>query len=300
VADDLHTTADAAPASAGTATWRGLWLDTTSYDQLLAALTVAANRTEADLDCAACAQGRCADPHHREPATQVRAWRGLAQKLANTASTGMGAAAAPAGVVFDPDAARQWLADGAADEFGIDESFTTVELTIAAGLEDLLGALAYNTEPQVWATQPPLDGVLAWRTADGDGVDGGAILTADLRFGDHTVRLATCHQAHDEFVDDEATSGIDAAIEALAHVAQLVNREVAGLLAATATRPPAGYTVVGVWMNDQPIPVGVIAGEHQVHDGDATEFEQGLWATSVAAPDSSTAQQRAVDEMREG
>ena len=277
---------------------RGLWLDTAQHEQLLAALTVAADRTSDDLGCVDCDERTCTNPGHHEPAATIRQWRGLAQQL--TAVTfAAGAGTVPPAVVFDPDAARAWLHDGAAEEFGIDDSFTTTELTIAGGLEDLLIALADNAEPDVWTTRAPLTGVLLWRTADGDGVDGGAVLIADLRFDNHQVRLATHHQAHDEFVDDEATSGgIGAAIEALGTVADLVNREVAALLAATATQLPRQYTVVGVWHADEPIPVGVIAGEHPVGGGDATAFEQGLWATSVAAPDSTTARQLAVDEMR--
>ena len=245
-----------------------------------------------------CDERACTNPGHREPAATIRQWRGLAQQLTAVTFAAGTVVTAPPTVVFDPDAARAWLLDGAADVFGIDESFTTTELTIAGGLEDLLIALADNAEPDVWTTRAPLTGVLLWRTADGDGVDGGAVLTADLRFGSHQVRLATHHQAHDEFVDDEATSGIDAAVEALGTVADLVNREVAALLAATAAQLPQQYTVVGVWHGDEPIPVGVIAGEHPVGDGDTTAFEQGLWATSVAAPDSTTARQLAVDEMR--
>jgi hypothetical protein len=274
---------------------RGLWLDTTQHEQLLAALTVAADRASDDLGCVACDEHTCTSPAHREPAATIRQWRGLAQQL--TAVT-FGTGAAPPAVVFDSDYARAWLRDGAAEEFGIDESFSTTELTIAGGLEDLLIALADNAEPAVWTIRAPLTGVLLWRTADGDGVDGGAVLTADLRFGNHQIRLATRHRAYDEFVDDAATSGIDAAVEALGTVADLVNREVAALLAATAADLPHQYTVVGVWQEDQPIPVGVIAGEHPVHDGDATAFAQGLWATSVTAPDSTTAQQLAVAEMR--
>jgi len=201
--------------------------------------------------------------------------------------------------VYHPDAARAWLLDWAADEFGIDDEFTTVELIIAGGLEDLLAALGDNAVPEVWATHPPVVGVFVWRTADGDGVDGGAAIVADLCIADHTVLLTADHLGHDEFVGDEATSGIDAAVEVLGHVADLVNHTVAGLLAATAPQLPNAYTVIGVWQEDEPIPVGVIAGEHPVHDGDERAFPQGRWATSVTAPDSTTAQQLAVAEMRE-
>jgi hypothetical protein len=157
-------------------------------------------------------------------------------------------------VAYNRDPAQRWLTEWAAAEFGIDESFSTVEVIIVARLEDLLRALAWNTEPEVWATRPPLACVQLWRTADGDGVDGGAMITADLRFGEHTVRIGTRHQGFDDFVHDQATSGVDAAVEALGHVADLVNREVAVLLEATAVRPPASYTVIGVFSDNEPIP----------------------------------------------
>jgi hypothetical protein len=285
---NLDTTA----ASAGADVMRGLWLDTGQHDQLIAALTAAASRTDVTLDCVACAEGTCTDPDHHEPTATFRQWRGLAQKLA-----ALRAGAKPVAVTYHPDAARGWLTEWAADEFGIDESFNTVEVSIVARLENLLRALACNAEPDVWATHPPLECVQLWRTADGDGVDGGAMITADLRFGERTVRIGTRHQGFDDFVNDEATSGIDAAVEALGHVANLVNREVAGLLEATAVRPPAAYTVIGIWANHEPIPVAVIVGDHQVHDG-ATVFEGGLWTTSVLAADSTTAQQLAVAQMR--
>jgi hypothetical protein len=287
VTDDANL--DATPAAAV----RGLWLDTGQHDHLLAALTVAASRTDDDLDCVACDEDTCTDPDHNEPTVKIRQWRGLAQKLA-----ALRCGTEPVAVAYDRDAARRWLTERAADEFGIDESLSTVEVTVVARLEDLLGALAWNAEPQVWATRPALECVQLWRTADGDGVDGGAVITADLRLGERTGRIGTRHQGFDDFIDDEATSGVDAAVETLGHIADLVNREVAVLLEATAVRPPAAYTVIGVWSDNEPIPVAVIVGEHQVHDG-ATVVEHGLWSTSVLAPDSTTAQQLAVAQLRQ-
>jgi hypothetical protein len=130
-------------------------------------------------------------------------------------------------VVFDPEAARRWLADGAATGSGINESFSTVNLTIAAGLDDLLRALDDEPEPQVWAVHPPATRVLLWRTADGDGVDGGGVIAAELRFGEHTLRLASRPRDHDDFVEDNTLSGIDAAVQALARVADVINQDVA-------------------------------------------------------------------------
>jgi hypothetical protein len=198
-------------------------------------------------------------------------------------------------VVYDPAVARQWLLDGAAEEHSIDESFTTTELTIVARLEDLLAELDYGAVAGVWMTRPPLTTVLIWRTADGDGVDGGAVITADFTINGQPIRLAARHQGFEDFTRGSDTSGIDAAVEALGHVADLVNTE-ADLLRRALT-PRDVYTVIGVWQDDDPIPVGVIAGEHEVSGGDSSQFERGVWVTSVVAPDSATAEQFAIEEM---
>ncbi len=60
------------------------------------------------------------------------------------------------------------------------------------------------------------------------------------------------------------------------------------------------FTVVGVWIDDEPIPVGVIAGHHDVSGGDAEQFPQGVWATSVSAEHDVDAEQAAVADMRAG
>ena len=56
------------------------------------------------------------------------------------------------------------------------------------------------------------------------------------------------------------------------------------------------YTVVGVWYSDEPIPVGVIKGEHDVTGGDETHFD-GLWATSVDSTSADRAEAEAVAKM---
>jgi hypothetical protein len=58
------------------------------------------------------------------------------------------------------------------------------------------------------------------------------------------------------------------------------------------------WTVLGVWRGDNPIPVGVIRGYHQVDGGDWEEFPMGLWATGVDADDVAGAQAAAIEEMR--
>lgn len=201
-------------------------------------------------------------------------------------------------IVYDPVAARQWLLDGAADEHGIDDTFSTTELSIVARLEELLAALGYGAVTSVWTTRLPLTNVLIWRTADGDGVDGGGLITADLTLNGQAVRLASRHQGFDGFTQSSETSGIGAAVEALGHVAALVNTE-ADLLRRALT-PRGVYTVLGVWQDGKAIPVGVIAGRHEVTGGDDSEYEQGLWALSVEAPDVDTAERLAVEEMQAG
>lgn len=67
-----------------------------------------------------------------------------------------------------------------------------------------------------------------------------------------------------------------------------------------AAEAAATYTVVGVWEEDQPIPVGVIGGDHPVCGGDTQHWEQGLWATVVTAPDPTTAEHAAITAMRHG
>ena len=85
---------------------------------------------------------------------------------------------------------------------------------------------------------------------------------------------------------------------------------------------PGTWTVLGVWDNDEAVPVGAIEGRHNVHGDPPGEraaaqalregnpefygfdtssfYEQGAWATSVTAPDGDTAQDLAAAEMMEG
>lgn len=282
-------------------------LDSGSRDDLLDALRVAADRIEDDLNCVACTGRSCTDIDHAERTRRVHAWRGLGTEIARLP----GIADDEPMIRFDPDACRAWLQAWAAHDAGIDEGFNTNEGTIAAGLEDLLSGL--NNEPPLpgWQTVAHLQDVQIWRTADSDGVDGGGILTADLNYMGQRVRLASLHQSCDEFTDDPAISGVDAAVQALGHVADTLNREYTNFRRATGHRPgnahsgtntddgSSMYTVVGVWVDDEPVPVGVIAGEHEVSGGDDYEqFPQGVWATSVTAAHDLEAERYAIDQMR--
>lgn len=77
------------------------------------------------------------------------------------------------------------------------------------------------------------------------------------------------------------------------------------------------WTVLGIWDNDEAVPVGAIAGTHSVHGeapGDrlhdqlignpgfcgfdtSSFYEQGVWATHITAPSGDAAQDLAVEEM---
>jgi hypothetical protein len=275
-------------------------LDATDRDDLLAALRTAADATQHNLGCAACLTGDCADDAHQTRMGQVRAWRALAADIGRLPADSVGD---PWLISFDAAACRRWLRAGAAQQAGIDEGFNSEDSTIAAGLEELLPLLNGGAAPDVWETQAHLCDVQIWRTADSDGVDGGGVLTADLSYMGQRVRLASLHQGSDEFTDDPATAGIDAAVQALAHVAQVINQEYVTFVRATGCPTPEHdldnmWTVVGVWIDDVPVPVGVIAGQHEVTGGDIhDEFEQGLWATSVTADHDYAAEEAAVAQM---
>jgi hypothetical protein len=272
-------------------TWAALWLSDPDVALLLDALSVAAAHT--DPPCAAAGADACCDLQHAAAHTRAAAWRGLALRLRAITPTDP-----PVHLRLDEDAARTWLLDAAADEFSIDDTFNTHDLTIVPRLEELLYRLGHHQHTDVLDVRPPLSSVQIWPTADAEGIDGGTIITIDLAVGDRPIRLATRHQGFDDFTAESATSGIDAAIESLRHVVDLVNAEIRHHLYTTARALPTAFTVVGVWRDDEPIPVGVIAGDHEVVDGDGAAFEQGLWATGVTAPDPATAQAWAVAEMR--
>jgi hypothetical protein len=142
-------------------------------------------------------------------------------------------------IVFDPIACRAWLDGGAAAEAAIDDGFRSENLTIAAGLEELLTLLNHDATQRAWRPAPLLHQVLIWRTADGDGIDGGGLITVDLDYPAGRIRLACHHQGFDDFTAHAATRGIDAAVEALGHVADLVNRTYTAFRAAAAVVRPA-------------------------------------------------------------
>lgn len=57
------------------------------------------------------------------------------------------------------------------------------------------------------------------------------------------------------------------------------------------------YTVIGVWLNEKPVVVGVIAGEHEVYGGDEETFDEGLWVTCVDVDDVNEAEDLAETAM---
>lgn len=126
-------------------------------------------------------------------------------------------------IEFDPVACRAWLEAGAAGEASIDDEFRTANLTIAAGLEELLALLNHDATQRAWRPAAQVHQVVIWRTGDSDGIDGGALLTVDLDYPLGRIRLGCLHQGFDDFITDASTYGIDAAVEALGHVADVVN-----------------------------------------------------------------------------
>jgi hypothetical protein len=62
----------------------------------------------------------------------------------------------------------------------------------------------------------------------------------------------------------------------------------------------ATWTVIGVWLNDEPVRIACVEGKHEVYgDDDYTIFEQGTWATWVEARTWEEAEAAAVTGMKE-
>jgi hypothetical protein len=62
----------------------------------------------------------------------------------------------------------------------------------------------------------------------------------------------------------------------------------------------ATWTVIGVWLNDEPVRVACVQGRHEVlGDDDYGIFEQGTWATWVEAETWQDAETSAVKAMKE-
>jgi hypothetical protein len=58
------------------------------------------------------------------------------------------------------------------------------------------------------------------------------------------------------------------------------------------------WTVLGVWVGDEAVPIGAIHGQHEVHGENPCDwFPEGVWATSVDAPDEDAAYAAARAEM---
>jgi hypothetical protein len=58
------------------------------------------------------------------------------------------------------------------------------------------------------------------------------------------------------------------------------------------------YTVIGLWLRQQPVVAGVIEGEHNCVDSSGGDpYSDGRWATSVEAKDPDEAEELAVEEM---
>jgi hypothetical protein len=64
-----------------------------------------------------------------------------------------------------------------------------------------------------------------------------------------------------------------------------------------ATSELYGYTVIGLWIGDEPIVAGVIEGDHPMVDAAGIGDEYQRWATHVYAEDAESAEAYAVEEM---
>lgn len=178
-----------------------------------------------------------AAPAHRHLLTAAAGPPAAADQHGGTADTAAFKIGDGQLIEFDPTACRSWLADGAAAEAGIDDGFCSENLTVAAGLQELLILLHQDTDQRGWRPATVVREVLIWRTADGDGIDGGGLLTVDLDYPAGWIRLGCLYQGFDDFVRDSAIRGIDAAVEALGHVAAVVNHTYTTFRDATTMRP---------------------------------------------------------------
>jgi hypothetical protein len=57
------------------------------------------------------------------------------------------------------------------------------------------------------------------------------------------------------------------------------------------------WTVLGLWHEDEPIAVGTIEGEHDVHGGEGAHALQGPWAEVVKAFTADIAESTAIQRM---
>lgn len=57
------------------------------------------------------------------------------------------------------------------------------------------------------------------------------------------------------------------------------------------------WTVIGVWRDDEPVPLGVINGRHML-DGWDEEYPDDVWAELTEADDATSAETAAVAKMR--
>jgi hypothetical protein len=63
------------------------------------------------------------------------------------------------------------------------------------------------------------------------------------------------------------------------------------------------WTVIGFWMEDDPVAVGTVEGDHPVYGGDdvndsgLVDGARGPWAVAVEAEDDDIAEKKAVQEL---
>jgi hypothetical protein len=138
-------------------------------------------------------------------------------------------------VRFDPDGLRAWLTADCepgcnwtrAEDLGVDgEWFGSVNSgeSPVARIEQLVAELCGHGElsaegTDFWQLADDVKDVAIFRTADGDGVDGGGLICVDLV---NEVRLASLHQDGSDF-DGCGPTGVDAAVAGVQYVAWKAN-----------------------------------------------------------------------------
>jgi hypothetical protein len=163
----------------------------------------------------------------------------------------------PAAVVFDPAAARRWLAAQAA-AFELTGDYTP-EVNIASALEVLVHELDRGAHPEVWRTAPDVSDVVVRPTAhgDSDSADFGAVLAVNVG----AVYLVTHPLSAEDLTglpQDPAgpwvMPWVDAAHRALAVAARAVNEVVARWRFATGQLLPTGEDQLAHdgWSNNPP------------------------------------------------
>jgi hypothetical protein len=125
-----------------------------------------------------------------------------------------------------------------------------------------------------------------------------------------TVKTVTEYKAHVALPegmspDSDLSSLTETALPALepwsTRSSTVTDRYITGVSRRETPQGLHTWTVLGFWYSDEPVVIGIVAGEHDVTGGTTDELDdssfQGEWATSVTAATAEEAQEAAVREM---